>query len=318
MPSRKTLSDTSTHPSDEQKKELGPYAFEERMPSALLARLTNEDDSNKLNGVIHQLAKLLQADETIASAYICTVIAIQVSKIPGEGNVFCGYRNVQMLVSCLPSISFQGTIDSSTIPAIQRQIESAWMKGFNPHGRVQTGGILNTRKYIGTPEVEALLLSSGIEHRAQGFYGPDAHEQLLDYVEEYFSSSASEETGPHDDGAASVRVKRTSRPPIYLQRPRHSLTIIGVIRHHSGKRHLLVFDPAWNPPSAMRKTVTASAGATPAIEYSSCSIWPASWRREYVLRRYRKSERYLRRYDAFEVVHVCSPTNGGAMASSEG
>ena len=31
-------------------------------------------------------------------------------------------------------------------------IESAWDKGINDTGRVETGGIRGTRKYIGTPE----------------------------------------------------------------------------------------------------------------------------------------------------------------------
>ena len=36
---------------------------------------------------------------------------------------------------------------------IQEHVEDAWDRGINAYGRVQTGGIRNTRKYIGTPEV---------------------------------------------------------------------------------------------------------------------------------------------------------------------
>ena len=32
-------------------------------------------------------------------------------------------------------------------------IERAWDMGFNVNGRIETGGICGTRKYIGTPEV---------------------------------------------------------------------------------------------------------------------------------------------------------------------
>ena len=35
----------------------------------------------------------------------------------------------------------------------QDLIENAWDMGFNAQGRVETGGIKGTRKYIGTPEV---------------------------------------------------------------------------------------------------------------------------------------------------------------------
>jgi hypothetical protein len=36
---------------------------------------------------------------------------------------------------------------------IQEFIEKAWDVGINPQGRVETGGVCGTRKYIGTPEV---------------------------------------------------------------------------------------------------------------------------------------------------------------------
>ena len=49
-----------------------------------------------------------------------------------------------------------------TIFDIQEYIETAWDLGINSQGRVETGGIRGTRKYIGTPDVSAItvLLSS--------------------------------------------------------------------------------------------------------------------------------------------------------------
>lgn len=38
---------------------------------------------------------------------------------------------------------------------IQDYIENAWDMGINASGRVETGGIKGTRKYIGTPEVRS-------------------------------------------------------------------------------------------------------------------------------------------------------------------
>ena len=48
-----------------------------------------------------------------------------------------------------------------TIFQIQELIENAWDSGFNAKGRIETGGIRGTRKYIGTPEVseQPLLLN---------------------------------------------------------------------------------------------------------------------------------------------------------------
>lgn len=70
---------------------------------------------------------------------------------------FCGYRNIQMLISHLiHAKAFRSDIFGETYPTIfqlQDLIEQAWDMGFNAHGRVETGGIKGTRKYIGTPEV---------------------------------------------------------------------------------------------------------------------------------------------------------------------
>ena len=51
---------------------------------------------------------------------------------------------------------FRGRIPS--ILQLQDMIEHAWDMGFNLTGRVETGGIRGTRKYIGTPEVMIRLL----------------------------------------------------------------------------------------------------------------------------------------------------------------
>lgn len=45
---------------------------------------------------------------------------------------------------------FPGRVPS--ILQLQELIEDAWDKGINDTGRIETGGIRGTRKYIGTPE----------------------------------------------------------------------------------------------------------------------------------------------------------------------
>ena len=75
----------------------------------------------------------------------------------GLSGGFCGYRNIQMLCSYIISVKFQGYQNiNRRIPSIfqiQDYIESAWDAGINTQGRIETGGIKGTRKYIGTPEV---------------------------------------------------------------------------------------------------------------------------------------------------------------------
>ena len=45
---------------------------------------------------------------------------------------------------------------------IQDLIEEAWDRGINAQARIETGGVRGTRKYIGTPEAQAILCSLNI------------------------------------------------------------------------------------------------------------------------------------------------------------
>ena len=47
-------------------------------------------------------------------------------------------------------------------PPALRDVEKAWDKGINSRGRAETGGIRGTRKYIGTPEAQAMFVGLGI------------------------------------------------------------------------------------------------------------------------------------------------------------
>jgi hypothetical protein len=77
---------------------------------------------------------------------------------------FCGYRNIQMMSSYIIGVQSQGyeNFDGkiSSIFQIQDHIEHAWDLGINAQGRVETGGIRGTRKYIGTPDVSLFTLDA--------------------------------------------------------------------------------------------------------------------------------------------------------------
>jgi zinc finger-containing ubiquitin peptidase 1 len=70
---------------------------------------------------------------------------------------FCGYRNIQMMCSYIIGVESQGYEHfKGNVPSIfdiQENIEHAWDLGINAQGRIETGGIRGTRKYIGTPDV---------------------------------------------------------------------------------------------------------------------------------------------------------------------
>lgn len=72
----------------------------------------------------------------------------------------------------------------------------------------------------------------------------EAHEVLLDRIERYFAQAAA------PDGS---KVYKTLLPPIYLQQPGHSMTIVGFERRQDGSANLIVFDPSYSPSPAMHK-----------------------------------------------------------------
>lgn len=113
------------------------------MPERIAALLNVEDSQNKVDGVIPILANLIRQGRRVETAYLCDEKITQIYKLKGEGNHFCGYRNIQMMLMG----------KSYSIPELQDWIEHAWDQGYNSHGRIQTGGIKGKRKHIGTSEV---------------------------------------------------------------------------------------------------------------------------------------------------------------------
>lgn len=123
----------------------------------------SDDGSNQIRsignqtiGLIRVLANLSELDDSVEMAYLCHPSVQHISKTRREGN-FCGYRNIQMLISYICGAKAQGyEIFEDELPSVLRLqdlIEDAWNKGFNAQSRIETGGIKGTRKYIGTPEV---------------------------------------------------------------------------------------------------------------------------------------------------------------------
>lgn len=127
-------------------------------------------------GIIPVLEQLLEQSRSTEFAYLCHPRVQHVTKLKQEGMYgadtvfmtylvltafllggFCGYRNIQMLISHIIGAQAVGSdLFASRYPSIlqiQDLIENAWDLGFNSHGRIETGGIKGTRKYIGTPEV---------------------------------------------------------------------------------------------------------------------------------------------------------------------
>ena len=127
-----------------------------------------ESVANECRGILPVLSRLCSQDDAVVKAYLCHPNVTYVVKMSKEGG-FCGYRNIQMMISYIQDTKSQGyECFGGKIPSIlqlQDMIEQAWDMGFGATGRIETGGIRGTRKYIGTPEAQALFESLSIRYR---------------------------------------------------------------------------------------------------------------------------------------------------------
>ncbi|KAH0538615.1 hypothetical protein FGG08_004816 [Glutinoglossum americanum] len=291
------------------KAELGPHANEDQMPAWLRKQLEEGGKvtvynqikadgtlervvsvANETKDMVPLLAQLCEQDQSLEEVFLCHPGVKHVVKMWREGG-FCGYRNIQMLISYIQAAESQGFEHFPgrlpTILNLQDLIEEAWDKGINTSGRVETGGIKGTRKYIGTPEAQALFISLGIDCEASAFSkaaNRHARDQLLQSVEEYFTSGCR---------VFPQKVHRTLLPPLYLQHRGHSLTIVGLEKGKSGGRNLLVFDPMFKPSPGIFRLLGRK---------KSTHRRPGD-----MLRAYRRGEVYLRRYSDFELLRLSPP-----------
>ncbi|KAL7949214.1 peptidase family C78 domain-containing protein [Trichoderma barbatum] len=245
--------------------QLGKYAHEEEMPVWLVKLLETKGDL-RAAGVIPALNQLL------------------------ELSAFCGYRNIQVLSSHIIGTHAAGWEqlgdDIPSIFKIQDMIETAWDRGYNARGRAETGGIRGTRKYIGTPEAQAFFASMGFPCSVQAFKASsedgNASSRLLTAIERYFQQGA---VGCMDD-----KLRPTLLPPIYLQRPKHSLTIVGLEKHKGGDVQLLVFDPEFQ-------------GSNTVVRLASKATLRRQSKVTRLLEPYRRSATHLERFNEFEVLY---------------
>ena len=135
------------------------------MPTSLITLLQTHDRNPQSQDAaeaglqcIPLLAQLEAQDPQVATALLCHPSVRHIGKIKGEGNHFCGYRNIQMqLTYALETTAGVDALSNCgnhpSVIELQELIERAWDRGLNERGRVQTCGIRGTRKHIGTQEV---------------------------------------------------------------------------------------------------------------------------------------------------------------------
>ncbi|KAF3406622.1 Zinc finger with UFM1-specific peptidase domain protein [Talaromyces pinophilus] len=279
------------------RKELGPYAHEKQMPSWLQklllsghientqtrigpnGSLIKEKDlaENETSKVIPTLTELCRHDDSVQRAFICSPRVRHIFKFMREGG-FCGYRNIQMLISHIIDARIPGHEHfSGRIPSIlelQNMIEQAWDMGFNSSGRIETGGIKGTRN-LGIKCIPGAFASSP---------GLRAHDMLLQDVATYFRSGCPTSLLESDE-----KILETNLPPIYLQHQGHSLTIIGFEINTAGSASLLVFDPMFRTSPAIHRLIGKF-------------VKPSDPSR--ILKAWRRGPPYLQKYKEFEILKL--------------
>ncbi|OQV05240.1 hypothetical protein CLAIMM_10012 [Cladophialophora immunda] len=274
------------------RSELGPFAHEQQMPKWLRRML---ERGAKVT-IVHRygpdgtLTRVETLDRTVERAFYCSPQVLHVCKMLGEGG-FCGYRNIQMLVSYIQATdangaeNFRGRLPS--ILRLQDMIENAWDLGFNASGREETGGIKFTRKFIGTPEAHALFSSLDIPCESTGYSTTkevEGFETMLCAVCEYFDDDSTKDSVD--------KVVLTDKPPIYFQHRGHSQTIVGVEQRLNGAVNLVVFDPMFHLSPALKK-----------LAFSRCTTFRCA-QPEKLLKAHRRDERYLESYKDFELFRL--------------
>ncbi|XP_059140870.1 uncharacterized protein LOC131928767 isoform X2 [Physella acuta] len=196
-----------------------------------------DDGSTRVQGLIQKIAALYQNQARGGqNVFLCSPTD-HYSSSYGDRGWGCGYRNFQMILSCLSRIPMyagkiftDGQIVIPSTPKIQQMIELAWQKGFDQEGSRQFNGKLtNTSKWIGATEIMATLSYLGVKCQLADFHAPSApngtHPLLFEWVNDYFTKNLHQ-----------------PKVPLYLQHQGHSRTIIG-IENERGITKLLLFDP---------------------------------------------------------------------------
>ena len=146
------------------------------------------------------------------------------------------------------------------------------------------------------PQAQALFKSLDISckvnvHRATNDYAT-AYEALLASVGQYFRSAVHSSVTSRNFS----KVELTELPPVYLQRPGHSLTIVGFESRTDGSSNLLVFDPTFDV-SFFLKHYLKSDPECRKLRFI---------RPKVMLGPFRRGSRALRRFKAFETLSLAA------------
>uniref|UniRef100_A0A7S0BVJ3 UFSP1/2/DUB catalytic domain-containing protein n=1 Tax=Rhodosorus marinus TaxID=101924 RepID=A0A7S0BVJ3_9RHOD len=176
----------------------------------------------------------------------------------------CGYKNLQMMFSSLlgnPQMAKHlkqfGIHEVPTIPELQGRIETAWKEGFDEEGQQELKHLLDETKWIGPMEVCALLRSLRIRSNIRDFSNTVENrrlgiDKLMSWVTEYYGTRCAQGKiagvikGPGMcPNCSGVQKSKAFIPPIFMQHPGHSRTVVGVdVFSNALNTRVFVLDPS--------------------------------------------------------------------------
>lgn len=243
---------------------------EKRILQKVSERKGVDDSSSATFDVIPNIRGLSTKTPRVKQMFSCSALDHYAASF-GDSGWGCGYRNLQMMLSCL----FRNTeyaerlklinmnangdkfIQVPSITRLQNAVEEAWKQGFDEEGCKQLDGKLaSTRKWIGATEIASFLLSCRIRCRIIDFHRPSSsdgkHPALLSWVLDYYKNAAE------------------FKPPLYFQHQGHSRTIVGVEQLQNSQVQLLVLDPSHTPHQM--KELLSGAGSKATLKHIRCSL----------------------------------------------
>eukprot|EP00188_Purpureofilum_apyrenoidigerum_P001143 Plantae.Rhodophyta-Purpureofilum_apyrenoidigerum.ctg15996.p1 GENE.Plantae.Rhodophyta-Purpureofilum_apyrenoidigerum.ctg15996~~Plantae.Rhodophyta-Purpureofilum_apyrenoidigerum.ctg15996.p1 ORF type:complete len:357 (+),score=64.04 Plantae.Rhodophyta-Purpureofilum_apyrenoidigerum.ctg15996:85-1155(+) len=193
----------------------------------------------------------------------------------------CGYKNLQMMFSSLLQNSRLAAHlrkydikEVPSLPELQGRIEGAWRLGFDLEGKAELGGtLLDETKWIGSSEVAALLRSLRIRAEVVEFSSSAdninaGRDQLFTWVENYYTDLCNPKKSrnlfnPLKCQVCGGRKGKIFIPPLFLQDPQHSRTVIGADIYRHDQTRILVMDPNMSFGKELKKKASFDRFALP-------------------------------------------------------
>ena len=170
--------------------DLSVVDYYERSAGLAESQRSGVDDGSSLTPKITSILRgLSMASPSVVETLLASRTDHYASTF-GDKGWGCGFRNLQMVVSCLlHSTQYRETVVAAvegnrnlggrlgagvpSLPRLQRVIEEAWRAGFDRAGCEQLGGrLVNSRKWIGATEIATFLSFCNVDSEIYDFHAP--------------------------------------------------------------------------------------------------------------------------------------------------